>query len=128
MRIGELALARPVFDATGTALIGSRCPRCGDTRFPARKLCPNDQVLCEEIQFSGLGTVYEAVKIFLAPPGFKAPLWVGYIDLDEGVRLFAQIGGGEESEPSHGDRVRMHVEPVAVRDEPVFGPVFRKAS
>jgi uncharacterized OB-fold protein len=125
--VGDATLGHSVFNADGTALVGSRCPECGDTRFPGRKLCVNDLQECEACEFSGLGTIYEAVRVELAPGGFDAPFWVGYIDLDEGARLFAQIRWSEESTPCHGDRVQMHVEPVALRDEPVLGPVFRKA-
>lgn len=128
--VGEVALGHSVFDGDDTALLGSRCAECRDTRFPVRRLCPNGHGPSEEIAFSGLGTIYEAVLVHLAPSGFDAPFWVGYIDLDEGARLFARIGwdDGAEDFPTHGDRVRMHVEPVAVRDEPVLGPVFRKVS
>jgi uncharacterized OB-fold protein len=63
----------------------------------------------------------------LAPQGFEAPYWVGYVDLDEGARYFAQIGWNEgDPDPSHGDSVSMSVEPVGSGEDRVLGPVFRR--
>jgi uncharacterized OB-fold protein len=127
--VGESSLGYSVVDPSDPMrLLGSRCPVCGDVRVPARKLCPNDTVECESLALTGEGTLYEAVRIELAPEGFESPYWVGYVDLDEGARLFARIGGlpaGEQ--PQHGDRVRMSIEALAHDDDgPIMGPVFWK--
>jgi uncharacterized OB-fold protein len=72
--------------------------------------------------------VYEVVRMALAPEGFTAPYLAGYIDLDAGVRIFAQVEWPESGpDPAHGDRVEMTVGPVGEQaSETVYGPVFRK--
>jgi uncharacterized OB-fold protein len=63
----------------------------------------------------------------LAPQGFEAPFWVGYVDLDEGVRFFAQIASADgDSDPAHGDRVAMHIEAIGAGADAIYGPVFRR--
>jgi len=129
--IGEASVGYPLIvpdEAGQDCLLGSKCPGCGDVRVPPRRFCPNDLAECEPVHLDGHGEIYEAVRIGLAPQGFEAPFWVGYIDLDGGARFFGQIGWSEgESEPRHGDRVSMSVEVVRTDDLPVMGPVFRKA-
>jgi uncharacterized protein len=131
--VGERSLGYSIFAADDTEnneIIGSKCPVCGDVRFPARVLCPNDLAECERHPVAGQGIIYEVVRVRLAPEGFKAPYWVGYVDLADGVRIFAQIAAADdERAPANGDRVRMTVGVVGTSDnEPVYGPVFRKVA
>ena len=128
--VGEDSVGRPIAstDQDGIAhLEGSKCPACGDVRVPARVRCPNDLTLCERLLCSGRGTVYEVVKVSLVPQGFAAPFWAGYIDLDEGARLFAQVAAGDDGRPPEArDRVVLTLAPLRQRDgEEVQGPLFR---
>lgn len=130
--VGEYSVGRPVlvFDADGVPRVeGSRCPTCGDVRVPFRQRCVNDLAVCEPFVFSGAGTVYAAVKVSLAPQGFEAPFWAGYVDLDEGVRIFGQVtSAGDGTPPAAGDRVRLIAAPLSERDgEVVTGPMFTQA-
>jgi uncharacterized protein len=129
--VGEKSLGRSVVvseDSGQPGLLGSRCPSCGDVRFPARLLCANDLEPCEPHHIDGLGTVYEVVRMRLAPVGFAAPYWAGYIDLDAGVRVFAQVAHTEgQPDPAHGDRVRLTVGVVSqAGGQPVHGPIFER--
>ena len=131
--VGERSIGRPIAwaDPDGAPrLEGSRCPDCGDVRIPARARCPNDLTACESFAFSGGGTVYAAVQVSLAPQGFDAPFWAGYIDLDEGARLFAQVAHGDDGRaPAAGDRVTLTLARLTERDgEAVEGPLFRVAA
>jgi uncharacterized OB-fold protein len=102
---------------------------CGDVRFPARTLCPHDLEVCVEHRILGEGTVYEMVRMNLAPEGFTPPYYAGYVDLDAGVRIFAQVAWSQgEPSPQHGDRVTLSVEVVTDIDEPVYGPMFRRTA
>jgi uncharacterized OB-fold protein len=105
------------------ALVASHCATCGDTRYPPRELCPNDLSPCEQIELKGLGAVYEAVRVELPPPGFPGPYWIGYVDLDEGVRVFAPIDMGDAA-PKHADRVVLDFRVVRSEPVPIIGPVF----
>jgi uncharacterized OB-fold protein len=130
--LGELSVGNSVLGRradSGYYLHGSRCPTCGDVRVPPRAICPNDVTPCVPTSLSGDGTIYEAVNVVIPPQGFDAPFWAGYIDLDEGVRFFAQIACAEgESRPQHGQRVQMHVEFIGNADCRVLAPVFTRVT
>ena len=130
--LGELSLGASLLERGPDSryrLRGSRCPRCADVRVPARELCPNDSTDCTPIGLTGAGKIYEAVNILIPPQGFDNPFWAGYIDLDEGARLFAQIACAEgESPPRHGDRVQMNVEWIGTGDRRVLAPVFTRVA
>jgi uncharacterized OB-fold protein len=126
--VGERSVGRSIFILENEALVGllgTRCPECGDIRFPARVLCPNDLHECEEIVLEPRGFIYEVVKMMLAPAGFPAPYWAGYIDLADGPRMFARIAWSEgDSDPQHGQAVELSLAPVGSTDEDLLGPVF----
>lgn len=107
------------------ALLASRCDACGDVRYPPRELCPMDRSPATAFALAGTGSIYEAVEVHLAPVGFVAPYWVGYVDMDEGVRVLAQIRDDTGRQPHHGDRVDVHFETIGSDDHAAIGPVFR---
>jgi uncharacterized OB-fold protein len=125
--LGESSLGSPTVAVGEDAvrLIGSRCPECGDVRYPARARCPHDLALCNEHLIDGAGTVFESVQMHLAPRGFDPPFHVGYIDLDDGARVFAQLDWRDQGvEPQHGDRVVVRLGVIRQGQESVSGPVF----
>ncbi len=129
--VGEASLGRSIFTGDSDSvphLAASRCPLCGDVRFPARTLCPNDLTECDPYALSGDGTIYETVELSLAPKGFEPPFWVGFVDLDGGARVFAQIAAPDDgqSEPRHGDRVQLQINVIQQGDNPLYGPGFWK--
>jgi uncharacterized OB-fold protein len=130
--LGELSLGDSVLerDADSTyRLRASRCPQCGDVRVPPRELCPNDSTPSTPTRLAGSGAIYEAVFIAIPPQGFDTSFWAGYIDLDEGVRFFAQIACAEgQSLPRHGERVQMNVEWIGNADRRVLAPVFARVA
>jgi uncharacterized OB-fold protein len=130
--LGELSLGYSLLERnadSGYRLRASRCPRCGDVRVPPRELCPNDSTPCTSTGLTGAGTIYEAVNIVIPPQGFDAPFWAGYVDLDEGVRLFAQIACADgESLPQHGQRVQMSVKLIGNPDRRVLAPEFTRVA
>jgi uncharacterized OB-fold protein len=130
--LGELSLGASLLErgaGGGYRLRASRCPRCGDVRVPPRELCPNDSTCCTPTSLTGSGTIYAAVNIAIPPQGFDTPFWAGYIDLDEGVRFFAQIDSAKgESEPQHGQRVEMNVEWIGNAEHQVLAPVFTRVA
>ncbi|ABH00831.1 conserved hypothetical protein (plasmid) [Rhodococcus jostii RHA1] len=128
--VGEASLGQSIITENGDgswSLAASKCPQCGDVRLPARKICPNDSTKCESVNLSGRGEIYESVQVSMAPRGFEPPYWVGYVDLEEGVRLFSQIDCAPgENDPSHGERVVLDVRVISSEEEPVYGPVFKR--
>jgi uncharacterized OB-fold protein len=130
--LGELSVGASLLERGADSryrLRASRCPSCGDVRVPPRPWCPKDSTPCTPAGLAGAGTIYEAVHVVIPPQGFDNPFWAGYIDLDEGVRFFAQITCADgESPPRHGDRVQMNVEWIGTADRRVLAPVFSRVA
>lgn len=98
-------------------------PTCGLNFYPPRELCINDLATCEEIELSQHGTIYESAVVEIAPEGFEAPYRVAYVDLPEGVRVFAPVRWTGPTAPRPGDQVKLTVD-VVRREPEVIGPVF----
>lgn len=107
----------------GRVFIESRCPLCGEHRYPPRVLCVNDLTRMEKVPVSPRGILVEAVWIARPPYGQAEPFWVGYIDMPEGTRVFAKIDP-RGRELVRG--IRLEHEIGIVRTEPVDveGPIF----
>ena len=129
--LGELSLGYSLLERgeDGYRLRASRCPRCGDVRVPARQVCPNDSTRCTPAGLTGAGRIYEAVYVAIPPHGFDTPFWAGYIDLDDGVRFFAQIACADgDPPPAHGQRVQMSVAQIGSPGRAVLAPVFARVA
>ncbi|MBN1406952.1 MAG: Zn-ribbon domain-containing OB-fold protein [Calditrichaceae bacterium] len=75
-------------------LQGRKCKDCGNLSFPPRLVCQK----CKSRksvphEFKGLGKLYTYTAIYQAPDRFDpmVPYIVGLIDLEEGVRITAQV-------------------------------------
>jgi len=87
------------------------CNSCGTKHFMPRNQCPE----CwspdlEWKQSEGGGEVYTFSIVHRAPTpdfGTNTPYVIAMIDLDEGVRLFANIVGEDALSISIGDRVQL---------------------
>jgi uncharacterized protein len=108
------------------ALAGSRCPVCGDRRYPARELCPNDAHVMDRVALASEGTIYEVVRVELAPYGFQPPYYLAYVDLNDGVRVFARVDSVDDGAPAHGDQVALTFSIVRAGTPPTYGPVYRR--
>jgi uncharacterized OB-fold protein len=74
-------------------LIGMRCPVCETRVFPAKDICHecgNEKGL-EPALLSPTGTLYSFTEVHVALKGFPSPYVLGYVDLDDGVRVFGQV-------------------------------------
>lgn len=80
-------------DGDQVQLLGSRCGSCGQLAFPQRRVCANCQSAAhqEPLRLSQAGTLYTYAIVRQAPRQFPTPYVIGYVDLDEGVRVFTQI-------------------------------------
>lgn len=96
-------------------LIGSKCNKCGIYLFPSKKICPAcfDDAMTE-VALNRTGKVYSYTIIRQAPTGFNVPFATAYIDLPEGVRVFAQLDLAcwEKGEPRIGQEVELALGPV----------------
>lgn len=87
---------RPFYAAAAEGrLVIQRCPECGEALFFARTVCPRcHRGTPEWIEAAGTGTVYSfSIVTRSAIPGYadEVPYVVALIELDEGVRLMANV-------------------------------------
>ena len=78
----------PMSPGEKPALIGSRCPRCGEHFFPRRAIClACGQVGLEETYLTGPGKIWTFTIARMTPPGslIEAPYVVAQVELPEKV-------------------------------------------
>ena len=88
-------------------LMGSHCNTCNRDYLPPRAICPHchsDQLTWTE--FSGKAKLAAFTSIFIAPTamieagyGRDKPYLAGVVELDEGVKISAQVLGMDASKP-----------------------------
>jgi uncharacterized OB-fold protein len=89
-------------------LEGRRCRICGAVQFPPRGAC----AACrgrdgEPFRFSGRGTVYSFAEVAQPLQGFPGPYLVALVELEEGVRVTAQLADVDADEVEIGMPVEM---------------------
>lgn len=79
--------------AEGLKLVGNRCRACGQSYFPKAKLiclnCESEDL--EEIQFAPRGRLYSYASSNVPTQHFRPPFVVGYITLENDVRIASQL-------------------------------------
>jgi uncharacterized OB-fold protein len=89
-------------------LEGERCTRCGAVQFPPRQACGACRGRAvEPYRFSGRGAVFSFAEVAQPPQGFSGPYLVALVDLDEGVRVTAQLTDVEPDDVAIGMPVEM---------------------
>lgn len=81
-------------DGSPPYLKGYRCRHCGQLDFPKLNPCPNcwhDEF--DIVPLSRTGRLYSVSEIFVGQAGMRTPYIIGYVDLPENLRIFAQIEG-----------------------------------
>jgi uncharacterized OB-fold protein len=78
---------------SGVTLFGGHCRQCEQRFFPEKSICPNcgSEKHVERVDLANVGTLYSYTVVHVAPPGFVTPYLVGFVDLEDGVRVFGQI-------------------------------------
>lgn len=78
-------------------LTGNRCKACGRVFFPASAFCFG--CYCDEmspVRLGNRGTLYSYTVSHMASADFLPPYTVGWIELEEGIRVFAPIKAGDD--------------------------------
>jgi uncharacterized OB-fold protein len=81
-------------DGSPPYLTGYKCKKCGELDFP--KAVPCSKCWGKEFELVPLsrkGKLYSVSDIFIGQPGMDVPYMIGYIDLPENIRVFAQLEG-----------------------------------
>lgn len=104
-------------------LLIQQCADCGARRHPPQPMCEKCQSLDWTTHESGLaGTIYSYTVIHYPEiPPFEYPNAVVLVDLDEGVRIAAQLTGSAPDDIEIGQRVTARI--VEVQDNlslPIF--------
>lgn len=91
-------------------LEASKCGRCGHINFPPRLVCP--ECKAKDFEMMPLGDEGKLVSftvIRVASEKFSrgTPYAIGIVELDDGVRLTAQITDADVDELQIGQKVRL---------------------
>jgi len=92
-------------------LVGGACAACGLKMFPHAAVCPGcmeERVSIEEMPDEGV--LYAFTTVHVARPPWNKPMVVGYVDLSNGVRVFAHLRGA----PTIGGAVRLSTDSVGM--------------
>ena len=111
-------------------LEGRRCGACETVQFPPRSRCETckQEETLEPHRLSGRGTVYAHVEVAQAPRGFNAPYVVAMVELEEGVKVTAQLTDVEPTDVVVGMPVEMvtrRLQDGGERGYIVYGYKFR---
>jgi uncharacterized OB-fold protein len=109
--------------------LGSRCRSCGQLFFPPVQIC--FECACEELEIVTLskrGKLYTYTISQMPASKLNAPFAIGWVDLPEGIRIFAPIKGWEERPIKIGMDMELIFETLWQEDDkeiiaPKFQPV-----
>lgn len=109
-------------------LLVLRCARCGLLRHPPEPMCPSCNAMdWQQVECSGRGTIYSYVVAHHPPvPPFEYPNPIALVELEEGVRMVANLKGIAADAVEIGMPVEAVFEPVADDDDLVV-PLFQPA-
>jgi uncharacterized OB-fold protein len=116
-------------DDRGAFLVGGRCRACRGLALGMREFCPHchahGSMQAEPI--GRRGRLYTATVVHQAPAGFVTPYRVGYVDVEEGVRVFAHVEAGKQA-PRLGDEVELRIAVVKHGADGTLlsGPLYRR--
>lgn len=78
----------------GPVLLGSRCRACAQVYHPRTSTCLNcGGADLEDIHLSRRGRLECCTTVYMPTATMEAPYTVGYVQLPEGLRVFAPIQG-----------------------------------
>ena len=91
-------------------LEASKCKQCGHISFPPRLICPKcKSKTFETVQLNREGKILTFTIIRVGPDKFskETPYVVAIIELNDGVRLTAQVADCDVDKVAIGDKVKL---------------------
>lgn len=116
-------------EAEGGRLVGNKCKSCGQIFFPKVQPCLNcfNQEL-EDLPLSRQGELYSFTTAYMPASHFKPPYTVGYVNLPEGIRVFAPLKEVEGKSLQVGMPMKLETEKLWQEDDKeVIGYKFTPA-
>jgi uncharacterized OB-fold protein len=111
----------------GGILVANKCKSCGQVFFPKVNFC----LSClgeamEELKLSRRGKLYTYTIGRMASMHFEPPYAIGYVDMPEGVRIFAPIDIVEAKPLKVGMDLEVYIDKLWQEgDKEVIGYKFR---
>jgi hypothetical protein len=68
-------------------IAASRCPRCDAVVAPPAPYCPRHPVAMTPVELAGIGEVITFTTLHSPPEGFRSPLHIALVELEEGARF-----------------------------------------
>jgi hypothetical protein len=68
-------------------IAASRCPRCAVVVAPPAPFCPRHPVAMTPVQVAGIGEVVTFTTLHSPPEGFRSPLHIALVELEDGARF-----------------------------------------
>ncbi|MFC1744462.1 Zn-ribbon domain-containing OB-fold protein [Candidatus Riflebacteria bacterium] len=90
-------------------LRASRC-RNQHTFVPNRKICPKCRRATEEVEISCRGIILTFTTLNVPPKGFKGPIIMALVKLEEGEVVFCKYNEKEENKLKIGAKVAIEVD------------------
>jgi len=89
-------------------LLGSRCTDCETIVFPPVEVCPD--CMSENVErrrIADRGMLYSWSVVHVAPRGWTVPYIAAYVDLPDGVRVFAHLVEADSAKLSMDMKVKL---------------------
>ena len=100
------------------SLLGTRCNSCKQLFFPQRKTCINCfSEECEEVILSRKGKLYSYTISYMPVYHFTPPHAMGYIELPEGIRIFAPISDWKGKQLKIGMEMELIIDTLWEKDK-----------
>jgi uncharacterized OB-fold protein len=111
-------------------LIASKCGGCGELTFPSQGSCPScTRRDCEEVLLSRRGTLWTFTIMHFPPPvpPFEGdadretfvPFGVGYVELEEGIRVESRLTENDPEKLQIGMEVELVLEQFGENEDGV---------
>jgi uncharacterized OB-fold protein len=91
-------------------LEAGKCQKCGQVQFPPRRVCPKCKgTSFETVHLSDEGKVVTFTVVRVASDKFskQTPFAVGIVELNDGVRVTAQLADVEVDKVEIGEKVKL---------------------
>ncbi len=98
---------------SGQTITSSKCKDCSRVIVPPRETCPycgKSAGPMEEIELPNQGVVQSYTTLQMPPDGFKAPLPMALVELEQGALILCLAGEQPETEVKIGDQVEIETD------------------